>query len=148
MIIKNNNKVPNICFRPSKLCIKEVCSKMQCLQPVNHSKRRRYWQLHRRMPGALLPWELLQMRGRQLMSSVAYKPTDNTDVAKNANVHCVSCRSVSSSFLRNQMNMAAILWTGGCFARPVISVWFLASSNKKQTTPNKQKKNFFFHIIQ
>lgn len=50
------------------MTIKEVCSEMQCLQPLNHSKRRRYWQLHCRMPGALLPRELLQMRGRQLMS--------------------------------------------------------------------------------
>lgn len=54
------------CLLASKWPIKEVCSKMQCLQPINHSKRRRYWQLHCRMPGALVPWELLQMRGRKM----------------------------------------------------------------------------------
>lgn len=44
-------------------------------------------------------------------------------------VFYIFCRSVSSSFLLNQMTMVAILWMEGCFANLATLTWFLLSTN-------------------
>lgn len=143
MSIKNNSLVPNVCFLPSNKLTKEVRSEMQCLQPSNHSKRRRYWQLHCRMPGTLLPRELLQMRGRQWMNKRCPIQTHwQHRRTLNRPALCVSCRFASFNSLLNQMNMAAILWMGECFARPVTWTWSLASTNMK--TKDQAEKHYFF----
>lgn len=46
-------------------------------------------------------------------------------------------RSVPSSSLLNQMNTAAILWMGRCFAKLAIWAWFLASTNTGLTARDK-----------
>lgn len=115
---------------------------MQCLQPSNHSKRRRYWQLHCRMPGTLLPRELLQMRGRQWMNKRCPIQTHwQHRRTLNHPALCVSCRFASFNSLLNPMNMAAILWMGRCFARPVTWTWSLASTNTK--TKDQAEKHYF-----
>lgn len=115
---------------------------MQCLQPSNHSKRRRYRQLHCWMPGTLLPRELLQMWGRQWMNKQCPIQTHwQHRRTLNGPALCASCRFASFNSLLNQMNMAAILWMGRCFARPVTWTWSLASTNTKT---KDQAENHYF----